>query len=82
MQVLGELEERRKRGLASAADLALIHLGLGDHAEALRYLEAVPDESSLTGTVLPALLKVDPIWDPIRPDPRFTALLDKMGFGK
>jgi TolB-like protein/Tfp pilus assembly protein PilF len=82
MQILRELEERRKRDLASAADLAVIHLGLGDHAEALRYLEAALDESSSTGTALPAYLKVDPIWDPIRPDPRFTALLERMGLEK
>ena len=84
-QILQELEKQQNRDHVSAGDLALIHLGLGEHEEALRYLEAALDESSVssvTGTRVPAYLKVDPIWDPIRSDPRFAALLEKIGLGK
>jgi len=84
-QILQELEKQQNRDHVSAGDLALIHLGLGEHEEALRYLEAALDESSVssvTGTRVPAYLKVDPIWDPIRSDPRFAALLEKIGLEK
>jgi tetratricopeptide (TPR) repeat protein len=84
-QILRELEKQHKRGLASAGDLALIHLGLGEHEETLRYLEAALDEFSVSyvhGTRAPAYLKADPIYDPVRSDPRFAALLEKVGLEK
>lgn len=55
--------------------LALVYTALGEHDVAFKYLENSyerHEESILT-------LKVDPKVDPLRADPRFTALLRKIG---
>jgi len=55
-------------------DMAQIYALLGDADEAIpilkRWIE-VPSATSIT----PALLRIDPIWDPIRNDPRFQELV-------
>ncbi|HSE13694.1 MAG TPA: hypothetical protein VLB69_13770 [Rudaea sp.] len=54
--------------------LAQLHLRLGDSKIALDLLERLFKIPS--GNVIsPALLKLDPVWDPIRNDPRFAQLL-------
>jgi DNA-binding winged helix-turn-helix (wHTH) protein/tetratricopeptide (TPR) repeat protein len=55
--------------------LAMVHLGLGEHSEALACLEWAcedPDDSLIC-------IKVFPFLDPIRLDPRFIDVLRKMG---
>jgi TolB-like protein/Flp pilus assembly protein TadD len=56
--------------------LAQIYVLAGENDQALRLL----DHSLQTpnGVTVP-LLKLDPIWDPLRKDPRFQALIDKYG---
>ena len=61
-------------GPEGTAALAQIYTWVGESDEALRLLDhllGVP--CSLTVTTL----KLDPVWDPLREDPRFQALLDK-----
>jgi TolB-like protein/Flp pilus assembly protein TadD len=56
------------------ATLAEIYTWVGEHDEAFRLLDhllAVPN-----GLTVP-LLKLDPVWDPLRRDPRFQALIDR-----
>ncbi len=63
-------------GPQATAALAEIYACVGEHDEALRLLDhllTVPN-----GLTVPTL-KVDPIWDPLRKDPRFQALIDKYG---
>ncbi|HEV2146915.1 MAG TPA: tetratricopeptide repeat protein, partial [Longimicrobiaceae bacterium] len=55
---------------------ALVHLGLGDTDAALRWLEAACDARS--GSVI--YLRVDPLLDPLRADPRFGRLCARVGF--
>ena len=55
--------------------LALIHLALGEHHEALAYLEKAYDEHDGS---LP-LLKVDRRLDPLRPEPALRHLLARLG---
>jgi TolB-like protein/DNA-binding winged helix-turn-helix (wHTH) protein/Flp pilus assembly protein TadD len=57
-----------------AEDLARIHVILGEHEQALHYLELSVEQG---GGVW---LKVDPYWDPVRADPRFQKLLRRMNF--
>jgi TolB-like protein/tetratricopeptide (TPR) repeat protein len=59
-----------------ASTFAVIHMGLGEIAQALDWLEKGCDlrESQLT------TLKMHPLWDPLRPDPRFHALLGRLNF--
>jgi TolB-like protein/DNA-binding winged helix-turn-helix (wHTH) protein/Flp pilus assembly protein TadD len=55
---------------------ATLYLGLGDRGRALGELErAFTDRSWLM-----ALLKVDPLWDPLRAEPRFQRLLREMNY--
>lgn len=57
------------------ADRALVYLGLGRHAEALDALEQAVDERAS----LMIYLGVDPIFDPLRGNPRFDRLLVRVG---
>jgi serine/threonine-protein kinase len=55
-------------------DLARIYVEVGDHDAALDeldYLLSVPSELSVWG------LRLDPVWDPLRENPRYQALLKK-----
>ena len=54
-------------------NLAIVYLGLGERQEALRWLERAPD---YRGSLL---FLVDPIYDPVRSDPHFEAVLRKLG---
>jgi serine/threonine-protein kinase len=57
-------------------DLALSHLMLGDKAAALDFLEKSYEERQYHVVTL----KTDPVWDPLRDDPRFMALMKKLGW--
>ncbi len=78
-EVIRNLEKRRSRGSVSAYYFALVHLGLGENDQALTWLEAAEEERPAE-TVLTAWLKPDPIWDPLRHDPRFQDLVRRMNF--
>jgi len=63
-------------GPQSTTGLAEIYVWVGEHDEAIRLLDhllSVP-----AGLTVPTL-KLDPVWDPLRKDPRFQALIDKYG---
>lgn len=63
----------RWKGPLAEADAARAYSLLGDRDRALSILERLlvqPSVDSLT----PALLRLDPVWDPIRDDPRFREL--------
>ena len=73
---LAELEKTSKDGTVLPFNLALVYLGLGDRARALDNLErALAADSQMM-----AWIGRDTIFDPIRSEPRFVALLKKMGF--
>ena len=55
---------------------AEIHAIFGDATDAVALLDGLLQRP---GQVTVAILKLDPVWDPIRKDPRFQALLDKYG---
>ena len=55
--------------------LAIIHLGLGDRKAALSALEKSFEE--LNGNTL-EYIRTDPFLDPLRGDPRFEALAEKI----
>jgi len=75
------LEELRKMspgGEVAPFNLALVHLGLGDHPRTLDYLEQAYAASS----ELLVWLNVDRIYDPLRSEPRFIALMKRLNFAK
>lgn len=77
-QALAELEALREEsgGEVTPFNLALVYLGLGDHARAIQELErARAADSQFLGW-----LGKDAIFDPLRSDPRFVALLRELNF--
>ena len=74
-RTLAELEKLRAGSYASALDLASLHAALGDHERAFRWLDEAAAERSFHFIYL----KVWPELDPLRPDPRFKAHLQRLG---
>jgi len=74
--ILAELMERRTREYVPASALADVHLGLREHEEALQWLEIAYDERDVTLV----WLKESWEYDPLRTDPRFQAIIDRMDF--
>ncbi len=73
-QILRELEEMAKRQYVNSSAFAAIYLGLGEKEKALDWLDkAYENQESACW-----LLKVDPIYDGIRNEPRFQALVQKV----
>ena len=73
-QLLAQLERRASGGYVSPVAFALLHLALGDHAKALDWAERTYTERR--GWL--AYLKVNPLLDPLRSEPRFQALVQKL----
>jgi len=73
---LAALRKMSKDGTVLPFNLALVYLGLGDRTRALENLErALAADSQMM-----AWIGRDAIFDSIRSEPRFVALLKKMGF--
>ncbi len=77
-EVLAKLKERSKRKYVSAYDMATVYTGLGDKDRAFEWLQKAYEERSSF------LVHVN--WDPrfasLHLDPRFPALLRKLGLEK
>ena len=75
IQMLAELEELSQHRYVTSYWRTLLYLSLGNRDEAIRRLEqAIADHESLTIT----MIKADPKLDPLRGDPRFEALVQKV----
>ena len=74
-QILGELEEMAKRQYVNSSAFAAIYLGLGETEKALDSLDKCYENQESACW----LLKVDPIYDTIRTEPRFQTMLKKVG---
>src|SRR5213594_1095392 len=73
-QIQRELEQMAKRQYVSTTAFADIHLGLGEKEKALDWLEkSYQDQESACW-----YLKVDPIYDSVRNEPRFQVLVQKV----
>ena len=74
-RVLDELKERTKTKYISWRDIAVIYAGLGDKDQAFASLDKAYELRD-SGIVF---MKVDPLFDPLRDDPRFQTLLQRIG---
>jgi serine/threonine-protein kinase len=63
-----------ERGVSLADDLAEIYLMVGEYEAAIDQLEYL---LSVPSTITIPLLRVDPLYDPLRDHPRFQALLER-----
>ena len=77
-RILQELTVARAHRVISAWGIAALHASLGDADEAFRWLDVAVEERA-TGLIF---LRVHPRIDPIRPDPRYQALLAKVGLDR
>jgi tetratricopeptide (TPR) repeat protein len=74
-RILRELTEERSHRVVSAWGIAALHASLGDVDDAFRWLDTAVEERA-TGLMF---LRVHPRLDPIRRDPRYAALLRRLG---
>jgi tetratricopeptide (TPR) repeat protein len=74
--VLRDLERRYRQGQASSYDLSLPLIGLGRAGEGLDWLERACESRS----GLLVYLKVEPMFDSLRDEPRFAALMQRLAF--
>jgi eukaryotic-like serine/threonine-protein kinase len=73
-QVLQELTNLAKHRYISPMDMAYVEIGLGNKDQAFAWMEKAYEERSRSLVAL----KVDPLLDPLRSDPRFQNLLRRM----
>jgi TolB-like protein/Flp pilus assembly protein TadD len=74
-KILNQLKELSKQRYVAAYTFALTYLGLGNIEEALRWLERAYQDRA--GNDI-GWIRVDPLLDPLRSDPRFEALAEKI----
>jgi eukaryotic-like serine/threonine-protein kinase len=78
LKILDELKGRSKNGYVSPWDIAMLYIGLGDKDRAFAELDKAYDDRA--GWIM--FLKVEPILDPLRSDPRFAEMVSRMKFAK
>ena len=78
LKILDELFKFSKQGYSVSFEIAFVYYGLGDKNASFEWLEKAYQErnNALVN------MKVDPLWDSLRSDLRFIALLKKMGLEK
>jgi TolB-like protein/DNA-binding winged helix-turn-helix (wHTH) protein/tetratricopeptide (TPR) repeat protein len=76
LKILNHLEEQSERKYISPYDIALVYIGLGEKDEAFAWLEKAYNARSNDMKNL----KVDPMFDSLRSDPRYQDLLRRMNF--
>ena len=76
LQIVEDLKTNRKRGLIVPYRLAAVYVALGDKDQAMQWLTKEYEDRGNWATQL----KVDPVMDPLRSDPRFKDLMRRMKF--
>jgi tetratricopeptide (TPR) repeat protein len=74
LKVLARIEDLSKRTYVPPVEMAIIHVGLGDKNEAFAWLEKARQERSASLIYL----TVEPLFDLLRPDPRFAELARRL----
>ena len=74
LAMIKELQEQYDRGEVAGQDIAIVYVGLGDKDRAFEWLDkAFQDRRGWL-----AYLKIEPMLDSIRDDPRFHRMLERM----
>jgi hypothetical protein len=74
-RILEKLLEHSRRDFVDSYAIGVIHAGLGEKDKAFEWLEKAYQERS--EELL--FLKVEPVLDPLRADPRFQSLIRRIG---
>ena len=77
LKILDELSGMSKREYVSPYDLSIIYMGLGDKNRAIEQLSKAYEDRA--GWII--YLNVEPVFDPIRSDPRFAELVRRLKLG-
>ena len=75
LKILDQLKEQAKQRYVQACSFALVYLGLGNKEEALGWIERSYQDRA--GADI-GWIRVDSLFDPLRGDPRFGALAEKI----
>ena len=75
LRILDQLKEIEKQQYVAAYNFVIVYAGLGDHDQAFQWLEKSYQDHASRMTIL----QVDPFLDPLRSDPRFADLVQKVG---
>ena len=75
LRIVDEMRRLRKTRYVTPGAFVYVYMGLGDHDAALASLE----EGYAERANIMMWLKVNPIFDPIRTDPRFVSLVRRVG---
>jgi tetratricopeptide (TPR) repeat protein len=75
LKILARLREASSRRYVSPYNFALIYMGLGQKDEAIHLLEETYDDRDGYNI---AFIKTDPLFDQLRGDPQFKALVQKV----
>lgn len=73
-EVVSDLEKPSRQGHVAPSAIAIVYVGLGDKDQAFQWLDKALDDRDDTL----AYLKVDPTYDSLRSDPRWTRLLRRL----
>jgi TolB-like protein/DNA-binding SARP family transcriptional activator/Flp pilus assembly protein TadD len=73
--ILTELSAAGSTSFVNPIELARVHVGLGDIGRALQLLE----QGVAAGASIAIMLNVEPAFDPLRKEPRFQALIRRLG---
>ena len=76
LDLLAQLTQASQKSYVSAYDVAAVHMGLGDRARALEWLQKAYEEHS--GFMV--YVHLDPRFKPLRSEARFRDLSDRVGF--
>jgi len=76
-QALRNLQQSSQGDKSYAYSIAVAYLGIGDNEKAIKWLQKSYAEHTIT-----TALRVDPVFDPLRSDPRFQELLRGMGLAQ
>jgi len=79
-KVLEALMHFLQQGYEVQSSIALVYHGLEDHEQTFNWLEQAP--KGWAQFALSPFVKCDPVWQNLRSEPRFIALLKKMGLEK
>jgi tetratricopeptide (TPR) repeat protein len=75
LEALGKLKALGEKRYVRNYLYTIIYIGLGDKATALDYLEKAQEDAETPDTTW---LRVDPLFDPLRNEPRFQQLIAKI----